>query len=208
MSRPPGTEGYPAAADALAEQYESVAFEQVHRNVLHLFPGRPATVLDIGAGTGRDAAALAQKGHTVVAAEPTAELRRRGQRLHRAQNIEWLDDALPGLPVLRHRGQRFDTILLIAVWMHLSEEDRVLAMKTITGLLAPGGRVIMSLRHGPAPARRRMFTVSATETMALAARFGLETIHVSRQEDGLSREGVEWSFLALEAAVCRPRPAG
>jgi protein-L-isoaspartate O-methyltransferase len=32
-------------------------------------------VLDIGSGTGRDAAGLAAMGHSVVAVEPTAELR-------------------------------------------------------------------------------------------------------------------------------------
>lgn len=201
MSRPAGTEGYAAAAAVLAEQYESVTFEQVHRNVLHLFPGRPATILDVGAGTGRDAAALARQGHAVVAAEPTAELRLHGQRIHQGEGIEWVDDALPDLPVLRRRGARYDMILLIGVWMHLSEEERATAMATIAGLLAARGRVIMSLRHGPPPAKRRMFIVSAAETIALADRFGLAAIHCSTQEDGLSRADVYWSFLGLEAAA-------
>ncbi|SNS93675.1 hypothetical protein SAMN05216276_1019164 [Streptosporangium subroseum] len=71
--------GYAEAADALVEQYESVAFADVHREALHLFPTRQSWVLDIGAGSGRDAAALASRGHRVVAAEPTAELRTLGE---------------------------------------------------------------------------------------------------------------------------------
>ncbi|MFI9247986.1 class I SAM-dependent methyltransferase [Streptomyces sp. NPDC053086] len=94
------TAGYGEAAEALAEQYESVTFNEVHREVLHLFPSRPSSVLDVGAGSGRDAAALAARGHRVVAAEPTAELRALGQRLHAGQGIEWVDDALPELPEL------------------------------------------------------------------------------------------------------------
>ncbi|SCG08174.1 hypothetical protein GA0115255_123563 [Streptomyces sp. Ncost-T6T-2b] len=53
------TAGYAEAADALAVQYEQVTFEDVHRDVLHLLPSAPARILDVGAGTGRDAAALA-----------------------------------------------------------------------------------------------------------------------------------------------------
>ncbi|MEV6117767.1 class I SAM-dependent methyltransferase [Streptomyces sp. NPDC052109] len=56
-----GTAGYGAAAEDLADQYESVTFAEVHREVLHLFPVRPSVVLDIGAGSGRDAAVLAAR---------------------------------------------------------------------------------------------------------------------------------------------------
>ncbi|MEV4395316.1 hypothetical protein [Nonomuraea sp. NPDC049607] len=91
------TSGYAEAAERLAEQYESVTFAEVHREMLHLFPARPSSVLDIGAGSGRDAAALAALGHQVVAAEPTAELRARGKALHAGQDLEWVDDALPDL---------------------------------------------------------------------------------------------------------------
>ncbi|MBZ4322882.1 class I SAM-dependent methyltransferase, partial [Streptomyces sp. SCA2-4] len=141
------TAGYGEAAEALAEQYESVDFAEVHREVLHLFPERPCTVLDIGAGSGRDAAALAARGHRVVAVEPTAAFRAAGRRLHADRDIEWVDDVLPGLRALR--GRRFDLVLLTAVWMHLDEEERRAAMATVCGLVAPGGRVVLSLRHGP-----------------------------------------------------------
>jgi hypothetical protein len=33
-----GTEGYADEAAALVEQYESIAFTDVHRNVMHLIP--------------------------------------------------------------------------------------------------------------------------------------------------------------------------
>src|SRR4029450_11932417 len=58
-----GNEGYAEEADALTIQYESVHFVDLHGPVLHLLPTVPSDVLDIGAGTGRDAAALAGMGH-------------------------------------------------------------------------------------------------------------------------------------------------
>ncbi len=198
-----GTAGYGAQAQALATQYESVTFEDVHRDVLHLFPKTAGTVLDIGAGSGRDAAALARRGHRVTAVEPTAELRAEGQRLHADAAIAWRDDHLPDLAHTLASGQRHDLILLTAVWMHLDAQERDTAMRAIAALLAEGGRVVMSLRHGPVPEGRRMFDVSADETIALAAAQGLTVCHHGEREDMLGREGVSWSFLAFDAAAAQ-----
>lgn len=198
------TAGYGEAAAALVEQYESVSFADVHRDVLHLFPSTPSAILDIGAGSGRDAAALARLGHRVLAAEPTAELRSLGRRLHAGQGIEWVDDALPELRVLRRRGQRFDLILLTAVWMHLDQQQRVLAMESIAGMLASQGHVVLSLRHGPVPAGRRMFDVTANETVELARGHGLNLVHLRAREDPHGRDGVRWSCLGLQQAASAP----
>jgi 2-polyprenyl-3-methyl-5-hydroxy-6-metoxy-1,4-benzoquinol methylase len=83
-----GTEGYSENAQTLARQYESVTFADVHRDVLHLFPAPPARVVDIGAGSGRDAAALAARGYSVLAIEPTDALRQEGTRLHAGKTID------------------------------------------------------------------------------------------------------------------------
>ena len=194
-----GMNGYGENAEALTEQYESVAFADVHRDVLHLFPSRPSRILDIGAGTGRDAAALSVLGHEVTAVEPTAELRSAGMRIHAGTPIRWIDDGLPELTVVRSQGGRYDVVLLTAVWMHLDEGQRGAAMPHIAALLNPNGRVIMSLRHGPVPAGRTMYDVSAAETIDLAASAGLRCIHRNDREDMLGRGDVSWSFLGLEA---------
>ncbi|MGV9264265.1 class I SAM-dependent methyltransferase [Kitasatospora sp. NPDC003701] len=203
MNGAAGTEGYAEAAEELAVQYEEVTFEEVHRELLHLVPGAPSAVLDIGAGTGRDAAALAALGHRVVAAEPTAELRRIGRRIHAESDIRWVDDALPGAAVLGASGERFDLILLTAVWMHLADQERPLAMGALARLLAPAGRVLLSLRHGPVPPGRRMFDVSADETVTLAREHGLGLLTRAGRADLHGRPGVSWSLLGFERADAR-----
>ncbi|HEX9521804.1 MAG TPA: class I SAM-dependent methyltransferase [Reyranella sp.] len=194
-----GTEGYGETADALVKQYESVSFADVHREILHLMPATPSRVLDVGAGTGRDAAALAALGHTVVAVEPTPELRAHGQRLHPEAAITWIDDSLPDLGKVHARGERFDLIMLTAVWMHLDSDQREHAMAGIVDLLLPGALVTLLLRHGPVPAGRRMFDVSAAETRAMADHHGLKTIHDSERPALLGGSAVWWSVLALRA---------
>ncbi|MFK8849226.1 class I SAM-dependent methyltransferase [Streptomyces sp. Ac-502] len=197
--RTPGVQPYYAqAAEALAERYESVRFETVHRDFLPLLPTAPARVADIGAGSGRDAAALAALGHEVLAVEPVPELHRVARRLHPSPAIHWLADSLPGLARLDGAVGTFDAILLSAVWMHVEEPDRPAAMRRLHTLLAPGGRLLISLRHGPPPEGRRMYDIPAPETVAMATRHGLRPLQKTTGTDHLGRDTVHWSSLAFE----------
>lgn len=196
-ANPSSMSGYAEQAAVLTTLYESVTFDDVHREVLHLIPTSRSRVLDIGAGTGRDAAALAKRGHRVVAVEPTRELREAGMTTHRDADLQWVNDELPDLTALQARQERFDLVMLTAVWMHLDAEERQTGMHAIAGLLANDGTIIMSLRHGPVPEGRRMFDVSAEDTIALAALQGLRPVHCSRRTDMLGRGDVSWSHLAL-----------
>ncbi|MFJ3922803.1 class I SAM-dependent methyltransferase [Streptomyces sp. NPDC090022] len=194
-----GTAGYAEAADLLAIQYEAVTFGEVHCDVLTLIPAEPGRILDVGAGTGRDAAALVALGHRVVAVEPTAELRVHGQRIHEGSAIDWVDDVLPDL-TLRHHGGQFEAVFATAVWMHLNAEERCRAMARIATLLVPGGRFFVNLRHGPVPDGRLMFDVSAAETVELGGMYGLRAIHCSDRPDLHGRSSVWWSCLVLQMA--------
>ena len=199
-ARVSGTEGYAEEADALVGQYESISFAEAHRHVLHLIPSAPCRVLDIGAGTGRDAAAFAAMGHAVVAVEPTAELRARAAALHPSPRIEWLDDGLPDLA--RLAGWNFDVVMLTAVWMHLDEGQRRRAMPRVARLMRGGGVAVFSLRHGPVPPGRRMFDVSAEETAGLAAAAALGlALRLDDRADTLGRPGVRWIRLAFSKAT-------
>jgi 2-polyprenyl-3-methyl-5-hydroxy-6-metoxy-1,4-benzoquinol methylase len=160
-----GTEGYAEEAENPFRRYENISFADVHASVLHLIPTAPCRVLDIGSGTGRNAAALAAMGHGVVAIEPTAELRLRAARSHPSPRIEWLEDSLPDLTRVAQRGEQFGLVMLTAVWMHLDEPQRRRAMRRIAFLVRADGVVIMTLRHGPVPRGRRMFAISADETI-------------------------------------------
>jgi hypothetical protein len=102
---------------------------------------------------------------------------------------------------LHERGLQFDLILLTAVWMHLDSTERSQAMNRIVGLLAPEALVVMVLRHGPVPAGRRMFDVTAEETVALARNFGLSPVHQGSRPDLHGRDGVHMSTLGFQATA-------
>lgn len=196
---PRGTQGYGAA---LIDRYETLDFADKHAEVADLLPAAPCAVLDVGAGTGRDAAALAALGHRVVAVEPTEAFRRYGAEHHASPSITWVDDSLPHLRVVRARGERFALVMLTAVWMHLDAHERGLALPVLASLLDRSGLLVMAVRHGPVPPGRVMFEVAADETVALAGRCGLDCVRNLRTASRLPANrdaGVWWTRLVLLA---------
>ena len=195
-----GTEGYADEAEELFRRYESIPAADAHRAVLHLIPTAPGSIVDIGAGTGRDAAWFASLGHRVVAVEPTDAMRIPAMALHPSPRIEWLNDSLPDLTQLLARGEQFDVVMLSAVWMHLDTRQRRQAMPNLAALMRTGGVMIMHIRHGPVPPGRRMFEVPAEETIEQARIQGLRPVvnvrDESRQEQNRIAD-VTWTTLAF-----------
>jgi len=199
-SRVSGTEGYAEEAEELFKLYENISAADLHRAVLHLIPTAPGSILDIGSGTGRDAAWFAAQGHRVVAVEPTDAMRIPAMALHPSPQIEWLDDSLPDLALLLARGEKFDVVMLTAVWMHLDAEQRRRAMPNLASLVRQGGAVIMQIRHGPVPVGRRMFEVSPEETIELAQTQDLHPVLNLRTESRQEQNriaGITWTSVAF-----------
>jgi protein-L-isoaspartate O-methyltransferase len=201
-----GTEGYAEEAADLVRRFETFSFADVHRPVLHLIPNSSGSAVDIGAGTGRDGAYLAQMGYRVVAVEPNDGLRIPGMALHPSPLIEWIDVSLPDLSVVLGRHKTFDLVMLTAVWMHLDEQQRHDAMPNVASLLRSGGMMILSIRHGPVSPGRRAFDVSADETIELARAQRLVPVFNLRTglaPDESSRDGSR----GIHAPGRRPQPS-
>jgi SAM-dependent methyltransferase len=177
---------YDANVAEVSRRYESVAAESVYAWLVDLLPKAPALMLDVGAGTGRDAAWLASCGLEVVAAEPSAAMRTEAQRLHPSRSIRWIADSLPGLDQTLRLGLSFDMILLSAVWMHIPPTNRTRAFRKLVTLLKPGGSIAITLRHGPAEAERGIHTVSRDEIECLAREHGA-FIERARRSPGCPR---------------------
>src|SRR5690606_7747655 len=140
--RPLMSDVYSRDAQRFFEQYQSLRFEAVHHTWLTRLPQPPGFALDIGAGSGRDAAALAARGWDVLAVEPADGLRELGEQATQGLSVQWLNDRLPDLSQVRALSYRFQLILVSAVWMHLPPGQRERAFRILTELLAPGGVLI------------------------------------------------------------------
>ena len=170
--------------------------------VIEHFPQQPSHVLDIGAGTGRDAAWLASLSHTVVAVEPVDALRHAGISKHKSPNISWVNDTLPQLWQTIALGKTFDVILLCAVWQHLEDADRQIAFSALRRLISENGKIIMSLRHGAGAPTRPVFPANVSDTVKWAELQGfskLDEVSTRSVQVQNHQAGVTWTWLVFQA---------
>ena len=189
---------YDVHAGELARMYEAIDPASIHGWLEDLLPPAPGLVLDVGAGTGRDAAWLAGKGYGVVAAEPSAGMRDEAVARHTGAGITWVEDRLPALPSISRQGLAFQVILLSGVWQHVAPGDRERAMRKMLGLLRPGGILALSLRHGPAGVERGMHPVSLSEVERLAREHGAIVVRTAELPDQQGRAEVSWTGVVLQ----------
>ncbi|HWJ37879.1 MAG TPA: methyltransferase domain-containing protein [Sphingomicrobium sp.] len=178
---------YNRRAAALIPAYGSVLFEQVHAAALPYLPALPARVLDVGAGSGRDAAALSALGFEVTAVEPASELRKAGKLL--APHARWLADKLPRLAILTERDDRFAFILCSAVLMSLKPRDLAPSLAAMARLLLPYGVLAVTLRDPSASeAGSGLHRHSDDEVRGAATLAGLSLLGFAEVPDSLGRE--------------------
>jgi SAM-dependent methyltransferase len=147
--------------DEPTQQWDAVAYDDRHsfvadygRDLLDLLdPGPGDRVLDLGCGTGRLTAAIADRGADVVGVDASAEMIGRAREAHpdlAAEGRFVVADAreyVPGLPGEQPdvpRGQ-FDAVFSNAMlhWVPEADQDAVLA--TVRDALRPGGRLVAEL---------------------------------------------------------------
>lgn len=206
---------YNENAKNVARQYLSKSFEEVHQSWSQLLPpiieNPNSRILDLGAGSGRDTkylAELAIKTHNtenkiqIFAVEPAQKLSLIGQNTTLGLNVRWLEDSLPALSNITKREISFDLILLSAVWMHVAQSDRARSIRKLANLLKPGGKLVISLRHGQTEQEckeRKMHTVCVDELKRLAIDVGLFTkLETQKEDDKLGRGHVSWQTVVLQ----------
>lgn len=194
--------GYVEDHDHLIRAFESVDSSLLLSQVAEFLPNSPSHVADIGAGTGRDAGWLASKGHRVLAVEPVDEFRLAGSSLHPSDRIKWLKDSLPFLNKIIQGNEKFDVVLLSAVWQHVKTEDRELALASLRTTLKTGGKMAISLRNGAGAPNRRCYPIIVEDMLSLLGRCRFKLLcrrEAASAQKGNQMAGVTWTWLVVEA---------
>lgn len=199
MERVKGTDGYQQVISAYVEATKKISFDILHMEFLNFLPDYRAQILDLGAGFGRDTYELSLRGHKVIAVEPLAEFREKGNEIYASQNLKWEDDHLPYLKRLTPCNNQCDFILCSGIWHHLNEDEQLFAMARISELLRVNGHLALSLRNGLAGAGTQVFPVNLQKTISNANIFGLEVVMKQDYLPSLmaNKPLVKWSKLVL-----------
>ena len=148
-------------------------FDRLRRKYLRLSPGR---VLDVGCGTGSEAARISSEGLAVVG------LDRRPESLRAARPSAGRLGMLNGDAVqLPCGGESFDAVFLLDVLEHV---DDVSALREARRVLSPGGFLFLSVPAYPRlwsyrdedAGHRRRYTRASLEKAARAARLEIREI--------------------------------
>lgn len=189
---------YSRHADLLARTYLDVAFEDVHGAWLSYLPAAGSRVLDVGAGVGRDARALAAQGYVVTAVEPSAPMRLRGSRAVQPFAIDWVEDHLPDLSRVRATGVAYDFALCSAVLMHISADRLDQALDSLAAVVRPGGRIVATLRASrPGDPPGVYHDHSDDEVLGAASKARLALLDQGANADRFNRADAVWRWFVF-----------
>jgi len=181
---------YDAHAPDIIRRFEAINPATLHSWLSGLLPDAPGTVLDIGAGSGRDAGWFSAQGYDVIAVEPSTGMRSEGERLHPHPRIRWINDQLPDLGVVGPMAISFDVVMLTAVWQHVPPSQRDRAFRKVAALVRSGGLLAINLRSGPSPPGSEMYAVSLEEIERLARNHGFTVEKVEQTPDQQGRHDI------------------
>jgi len=130
----------------LAACYDTLNPPEAHYPFyLALAGDEPRTILDMGCGTGRLAIALAERGHRVTGADPSAGMMRVACGRAGAERVRWIDSDAAGLVL----ETRFNLIIMTGhvFQVFLADDEVSAALRNLRRHLAPGGTLAFETRN-------------------------------------------------------------
>ena len=188
---------YEQDAEDLAARYESADVAALHRRLVAAFaPG--ARLLELGAGSGRDAAAMVAAGFAVTMADGSEAMLRQAVVVHPELAGRAVFHRCPA-PLPWDDGA-FDGGYALAMLMHLPTAQIQATLAEAARVLRPGGRLFFSVPFsrddivaGSRDAKGRLFTnLSPEGWLEAGAAAGLGLLESRESPDGLGRPGMRW----------------
>lgn len=192
---------YHRHAERLARIYRDVSFDAVHAPLLKHLPRKGSRVIDIGAGAGRDAYALAELGYDLTAVEPSAKMRRVGQLgEEHSGRVTWVDDSLPALMRVRATGEAFQFILCSAVLMHLPACLLGASFFALRTIAEPAAALAVTVRNLlPSDPPGIFHDHDRATIVGEAATAGFALIEDGANIDLFRRSDANWSWFVFRA---------
>lgn len=200
MSKPDNIQIYDENAKQLTARYTSITTEEAlppFVQIIKNYTGTGDTALDIGSGSGRDAAWLAEHGWRVDAIDGSTALLAEAAILNNHPHIHYRYDRAPSFEEIRSLGTQYDVILMSAFIFHFDQAERQAILQFCRTVLAPAGLIYITLRRGPDSANRQIYDVPLEDIEKFSAKNGLSFHYHGRSRDSASPKDVSWDHLSL-----------
>ncbi|MCG8552738.1 MAG: class I SAM-dependent methyltransferase [Desulfobacterales bacterium] len=186
-----------------AQRYESADVTKLHDFLLSgLKPG--GKILELGCGSGRDAAFMVSRGFRVLATDGSASMVEQAKRHHPELAGHVVHLKLPD--GLSSGSERYDGIYAVAVLMHLSLPNIEKTIVAVSSLLAPKGKFIFSvpaqrddvMTNELDPKGRRFTALSPDGWTDICLKCNLQIVRTMMSGDGMGRDGIAWMNFLTE----------
>jgi SAM-dependent methyltransferase len=183
----------------LIKRYESADMSALHQLLAKHLPFK-SKVIDIGFGSGRDLAFLQSNGHDIYGIDPVESFVVQAQ--HRFTDIRehfrvgsFLTADIPSDWL-----SSFDTVISIAVWMHLKAQERPKAIDAIKALVKPNGIVILSFSLGGRDSDdgRHFEPLELKKVINEFNDAGCSMIESLCSQDSLGRDSIQWATVVFK----------
>lgn len=183
----------------LIARYDSADMSALHQLLAKHIPSK-SKIIDIGFGSGRDLVFLQSNGHDIYGIDPVEAFVIQAQ--HRFTDIRehfrvgsFLSSDIPFDWL-----NTFDTVISIAVWMHLKAHERPKAIDTIKALVKPNGVVVLSFSLGGRDSDdgRYFEPLELQEVIDEFNDAGFSVIESVCTQDSLGRDTIEWATVVLK----------
>jgi len=201
----PTVEYYDSNAGRCAARYESADMSHLDHLLLRHLPERGARVLELGCGSGREAAFLHRSGYDVRGVDASQPMIEEALRRHPELAGRLSCGAVPlpeHSPLL---SDSFDAIIAIALLMHVPDAELFETILQCKRMLRPSGVVFISVSvaraggdaEGRDPGRRLFRERPVEELQLLFERLGFRLAARYQTPDSLER-GMLWHALVFQ----------
>lgn len=194
---------YQAEAQSIAAQYQQTDFSSVRKRVANYFPTTGA-LLDLGAGSGRDAAYFLAQGYDVIAMDGSPAMLEQACRYHPELRNHSVIHRLPAaLPL---KASSIDVVYCMSVLMHLEKSAISAVVTDIYNILRPGGifgfcttiaRAELD-EHGMDDYARRYSVYSLQQWTDICAHTGFALRDAWESADIMGRAGTRWGTIVAQ----------
>ena len=190
---------YNRNAHQIADSYEIQRPHRLYELISLFFKTADHITLDLGCGSGQDAAHLKSKDYKVIGLDASEEMIREAKIRH--PGIEFRNGSLPALSDLMDAC--VDNLLCSGVFMHLGEEDLIPAAINCRRVMKEQGVLILTFRDNDSnssqsPGDTRLFTIISPGRLAmLFESLGMRVLYQEMAND-LTGRGHQWQTLIVQ----------